>query len=387
MSVSLGGVPITPVFTAGHGSMDRYGQRLAAHLDLPSLELDIDTASAGLFNIPFLSAACMRGVARDLHIVHALRGLPTLPHLTHHHLARYGPLLGRPYLLTAHDLIRYFDLKGLGVFINAPNLRDRICLHLDYRGFVAATAVIAVSHSTKRDLTRHLGISPGRIFVVYEGLDHDLFRPVQRRLVDPPYVLFVGSEHPRKNLATLLRAFAALKREPRFRDLRLVKVGAAGSCEAPFRVATRELVQELDLGPDILFTEEVPDEDLPAYYGGAACLVLPSRYEGFGFPPLEAMACGCPVVVSTAGALGEIAGEAALRVAPDDVDGLHAAMRALVTEVRLRDGLRERGFARAREFSWERTARETALVYELVSGSYAEDGSASAAARGRVGRR
>ncbi|MDQ4129763.1 MAG: glycosyltransferase family 4 protein, partial [Actinomycetota bacterium] len=289
------------------------------------------------------------------------------PHLTHHHLARYGPLIGRPYLLTVHDLIRYFDLRGFGVFINPPNLRDRICLRLDYRGFVTATAIISVSRTTKWDLTRHLGIPPDRIFVVHEGLDHDLFRPVERRLVDSPYVLFVGSEHPRKNLATLLRAFAALKRERRFRSLRLVKVGAAGSSEAPFRAPTRELVHELGLERDVVFTEEVPDEDLPAYYSGAACLVLPSRYEGFGFPPLEAMACGCPVVISSAGALAEVAGEAALRVAADDVDGFRAAMRAVVTEPSLSSGLRERGFNRAREFSWERAARDTALVYEIVS--------------------
>src|SRR6266511_1928316 len=147
--------------------------------------------------------------------------------------------------------MRFFDLKRLDVFIHRPNLRDRLLLRLDYAGVARATALIAVSETTKRDVVRHLGV------------------PEER--------LFVGSEHPRKNLAAVLRAFAALKRERCLSDLKLVKVGAPGGSEAPFRARTLALVRALGLDDDVVFTEHVPDEDLSAWYSGAACLAIAVR--------------------------------------------------------------------------------------------------------------
>src|SRR5215211_5970824 len=280
------------VTTVGGGSMDAYArcltERLAGHDGVRTLETDVYPRVAELFNVPLLSLPAARAAREDLRFLRRLRQVREPLHLPNHHLGRYGRFLAVPYVVTVHDLIRYFDLKGRGPLIHRPNLRDRLYLGLDYAGIRRATALIAVSQTTKRDLVRHLGIPPARVAVVYEGLDHGLFRPVDRRLVDAPYILFVGSEHPRKDLPTLLCAFRLLKDQPRFGDLRLVKVGAAGG-----------------LQDDVVFTERVPDADLPAYYGGAACLVLPSRYEGFGFPPLEAMACGCPAIVANAGALPE----------------------------------------------------------------------------------
>ena len=381
---SAGGVLL--VSTTGNGSMDRYGQQLASRIGVPTFELPLERTSAGHFNVGLLSAASLRGAAGDWAVLrrlcHALdrgpldRGDAGIAHFTHHHLARYGPALRRPFLVTAHDLIRYSDLTagdmaagdgtGAGVLINRPNRRDRRYLRRDYAGMRAAAAVIAVSETTRRDLLDRLGMRPDRVFVVHEGLDHELFQPVRRRLVDGPYLLFVGSEHPRKNLVALLRAFARLRTERRWQRLRLVKVGAAGSGEAPFREQTLAALRELGLTDQVTFTEEVPDADLPAYYSGAECLVLPSRAEGFGFPPLEAMACGCPVVVSTAGALPEIVGAAGLQVPPDDVEGLHRALRTLLGDARLRRTLRDRGLRRAQEFSWERTARQTERVYEAA---------------------
>lgn len=358
---------VTLVTTAGEGSMDRYGRLLAAGLDAPRLELDISGSSAEVFNVGSLSAAAVRALAHDAAIVRTLRAQPGIVHLAHHHLARYANALANPFVLTVHDLIRWFDLTRRGVFINAPNLRDRLWLRLDYAAVRRATAIIAVSQTTRNDLVTHLRVPTERISVVYEGLDHELFRPTSRRLAEGPYLLYVGSEHPRKNLGALLRAFAALRTEPRFRHVRLVKVGAAGSTEAAFRAPTLALLRELRLTDAVVFTEIVPDADLPAWYAGAACLVLPSRYEGFGFTPLEAMACGCPAIVSTAGSLPEITGGAALTVAPDDVGGLCAALRAVLEDSGLRRDLRARGLARAAAFSWAATARETLRVYDRVA--------------------
>jgi glycosyltransferase involved in cell wall biosynthesis len=365
-SNTSGDLGVVLVTTAGRGSLDRYGQRLAEHLEVPTLELSLDRASARHFSVPFLSADVLRELGGDAHIIRELYRQPGLLHLAHHHFGRYVCFLPRRYVLTVHDLIRYFDATGQEISITRPTARDRLYIHLDCAGMRRAEALITPSEATRADLVRHLGVAPEKIFVVHDGLDHALFWPVERRIVEPPYVLFVGSEHPRKNVAILLRAFAGLKRDPRFSSLRLVKVGKAGMGEAPFREATLTVVCELGLHDDVVFTEYVPDDDLPAYYSGAACLVLPSRQEGFGFPPLEAMACGCPVVVSAGGALSEICGEAALTVPPDDVGGLEVALRTVLTDEATASRLRTSGLRHARRFNWERTGRETTEVYRVV---------------------
>lgn len=373
MSASTGGErtraveQVVFVTTAGEGSMDRYAQKLAARLPVAKLETDIYERSAERFGVGLASRAALASLASDVAFVRALRSLDAeLVHLPNHHLGRYGAFLSRPYVVTVHDLIRYFDLRGLGPFIHRPNVRDRAYLRLDYAGIRRAAAVIAVSHTTRRDLYVHLGIPEERIFVVYEGVDHAVFRPLPGRPLEEPYLLFVGSEHPRKNLPAVLQALALLKRKRRFRDLKLLKVGRPGGREAPFRARTLAAIAELGLERDVVFREGMSDEELARCYANAACLVLPSRYEGFGFPPLEAMACGCPVVVSTAGSLPEIAGGAALLVAPDDVAGLAAAAERLLVDPAARRELVERGLRRAHEFSWERAARETLAVYESL---------------------
>lgn len=347
--------------------MDRYSQKLAERLPAAKLETDAYQRSAERFGVRLLSGAALTSLSVDIAFVRALRGAQAeILHLPNHHLGRYGVFLRRPYLVTVHDLIRYFDLNGLGPFIHRPNMRDRLYLRLDYAGVRHATALIAVSERTKRDLCTHLGIPEDRVFVVYEGVDHGVFRPLPGRPLEEPYVLFVGSEHPRKNLATVLRAFAALKREPRFRELRLLKVGSAGGREGPFRARTQRAVADLGLERDVVFREGISDEELARCYSNAACLVMPSFYEGFGFPPVEAMACGCPVVVSTAGSLPEIAADAALLVEADDAAALTDAVRRTLTEEGTRRELIKRGLRRAAEFSWERTARETTAVYATV---------------------
>ncbi len=361
--------PVTLVTTAGRGSMDRYGQHLAEHLavghrDVAHLEVDLQGASAGRFGRP----ASWRTVAGDAALARRLRAAPGLLHLTHHHLARYGLALRRPYVVTSHDLIRWFDLTGRAVHIARPRGLDRLGLSADYAGVRRAAHVIAPSHATRDDLVRHLGLQEDRVSVVPLGLDHRLFRPAAPRRPGWPYVLFVGSEHPRKNLAAVLRSFALLKRRPGTEDLRLVKVGAPGDGEAPFRRGTEALLRELGLEREVVLVGEVPDDDLPGWYSGAVCLVMPSRYEGFGLPPLEAMACGCPAVVSSAGSLPEVTGGAALVVDPDDLAGQADAVQALLHDGPLRRRLQALGLARAGELSWSRTAAETAAVHDRLLG-------------------
>lgn len=358
---------MTFLVTIGRGSMDLYSQKLAPHLRVPKIFTDIYQRVAELFNVPLLSCTSLRSIREDLAFLRLLRGLNDAIHFPNHHMGRYALFLGKPYVITVHDLIRYFDLKGYAVFIHRPNLRDRLYLHMDYAGIRKALAIIAISHTTKRDLIAHLGIPEERIFVVYHGIDHSLFRPREGRPLDEPYVLFVGSEHPRKNLTTLLRAFKLLKeRNRRMRNLKLLKVGASGGREASFRQETLQAINRLELEGDVIFAGFVAEEELPFYYSGAECFVFPSLYEGFGFPPLEAMACSCPVIVSSAGSLPEVVGDAALVVPPTDHVALAQAMEEVITNGALRRRLVEAGLRRAAQFTWEKAAQETEKVYEIV---------------------
>jgi len=262
-------------------------------------------------------------------------------------------------------------------------------LKLDYKGVKKAARIIAVSQATKKDLIYYLGIPEERISVIYEGIDHTVFNPLAHpNKFGYPYILFVGSEHPRKNLPTLLRAFKRLDGQPQFKNLKLVKVGKAGGQEANFREQTMEVINSLNLNSKVVFTEVISVEDLRAYYCGAQCFVLPSMYEGlrayycgaqcfvlpsmyegFSFPPLEAMACGCPVITSDCSSLPEVVDEAAIKIPPQDVEGLATALEKVLTDQELKKSLRDKGIKRAAKFSWEQTAKETLEVYQEVEES------------------
>jgi len=355
---------VTLIVTTGKGSQDLYSQKLAENLDVPKIYTDIYQKSCELFNIPLLSKASLKTIWCDLHFIEMLNKLYGVVHLPNQHLGRYGLFLRKPYIITVHDLIRYFDLKGYDVLIHRPNLRDKFYLSLDYKGIKKASKIIAVSYATKRDLVHYLGIPEERIAVIHEGIDRKIFKPIPHRPMPYPYILYVGSEHPRKNLSTLLKAFSRLKQESDFKDLKLVKVGKAGGGEVDFRKETLWTIETLNLRNEVIFTEYVSNEELGAYYSNAECFVFPSLCEGFGFPPLEAMSCGCPVISSNVSSLPEVVGEAAIQVNPRDIDELVKAVQEVLTNKDLRKKVIQEGFKQARKFSWEYAAQKTLQVHQ-----------------------
>jgi glycosyltransferase involved in cell wall biosynthesis len=230
-----------------------------------------------------------------------------------------------------------------------------------------ARRVIAISASTKRDILRVLDVSGDKVDVVPCGVDED-FRPLESRSqldalrtrwhLPPRMLLFVGTLEPRKNLTTLLRSYALLKQ--RFDPPPLVLGGPKGwRCQEIFSLA-----EELGLENEVLFPGFIPREELPLWYNAASLFIYPSLYEGFGLPPLEAMACGIPVVASNTSALPEVVSDAGLLVEPIDAEGMAQAMQRVLSDGDLRDTLREKGLQRAKSFSWPRAARETARVYD-----------------------
>ena len=354
------------VVTVGNGSMDTYAYKLAEKLDVPVVCTDIYQKLRQSRNISWLSPRAIKTIWHNWRLVRMLNKLGDSVHLPNHHFGRYGNCLRVPYIITVHDLIRYFDMEGEDPFIRSPNRRDRHYLDLDFEGIRKAIRIIAVSQSTKDDLMRYLGISGERINVIYEGVDHSIFRPVSQRIYNHPYILFVGSEHPRKNFSTLLKAFCQLKSEPRFKKLKLVKVGNTGGQETDFRSQTIGVVESLGLVDEVIFTDFVPEVDLPTYYSGAEAFVLPTLYEGFGFPVLEAMACACPIVTSNTSSLPEVVGGAGIMVDPQNINSLAEAMTKVLTDSKLRDNMIRKGLEQAKSFSWEKTAAQTLEVYHKV---------------------
>ncbi len=278
------------------------------------------------------------------------------------------PLVGRSgkYVVTVHDVI---PLILPETFTPRHRLVVRLALARVRR---KADLVVVPSHAVKRDVVRRVGLPEDRVVVTHEGCE-PRFRPVRsaaarrdvaaRYGLPPRYVLAVGTLEPRKNLTTLLEAFARLRRDGEVdADLRLVLAGARGWLDEPIFATVRSL----GLEDAVRFTGFVDDADLPVVYSGAALFVFPSLHEGFGLPLLEAMACGVPVVTSNISSMPEVAGDAAVLVDPRDADGLAAAIARLLRDGALRDRLREAGIARARQFSWEATARRTLDAYASV---------------------
>ena len=227
--------------------------------------------------------------------------------------------------------------------------------------------IIAISVSTKRDIIKLLGIAERKVDVVPCGVGED-FQPVEnqqvlddfrrKRHLPEQMILFVGTIEPRKNVITLLRGYALLKKKVQLP--RLVIGGPRGwHHQEVFSVA-----EELDLQEDVIFPGYIPQEELPLWYNAADFFVYPSLYEGFGLPPLEAMACGTPVITSNTSSLPEVVGEAGILVNPDSVEEVAEAMQRVLTDSNLRAEMRRKGLDRAREFSWQRTAQETVRVYE-----------------------
>ena len=277
-------------------------------------------------------------------------------HATDHLLPRLSRV---KTVFTLHDLI-------FRLYPETHKPLNRWFLTLAMPQFLrAANAVIAVSKNTKRDAVRFYNLDEAKFHVVYEGVN-ERFRPAPaqdvahvRQVYALPehFILSLGTIEPRKNLTALLEVYRHLL--DRGSELRLVVVGKKGWLyEGFFR-----RLRELGLEDEVIFPGFVPDEDLPAFYTAADLFVLPSLYEGFGLPVLEAMACGAPVVTSNASSLPEVAGEAGILVDPNDVRDLVRGIEQVLADEGKRKEMQVKGLQQAARFSWDRAARETLLVY------------------------
>ncbi len=274
------------------------------------------------------------------------------------------PLCPCPAVLTVHDI----SFAARPEFFT---LRDRLLLNaLVPASLRRAARIITDAEFTRAEFVRIYGLDPARIEIIplaadprYVPQDREAWlRTInQRHGFAGPFILYVGTLQPRKNVQTLIEAYARMRRTggP---DHKLLIVGKLKYKFDPVFAA----IERASLTDDVAFAGFVPEADLPGYYSAADLFVFPSRYEGFGLPVVEAMACGTPVITTTASSLPEVAGDAAILVGSEDVVAMSEAMGRVLANEGLRSQMSAAGLVRARCFSWERTARETLAVYQRV---------------------
>ena len=287
-----------------------------------------------------------------------------LVHFTHFN----APILyTRPSIVTIHDLtLHFYPGKKM------TSLYRRLAYQLAIKSVTRhASRVIAVSENTKKDLIELTKVPSGKIEVIYEGVNPE-FKEVTRRSVlsdikkkygiVKPFILYTGVWRSHKNLVNLIKAFSYLKKDEKF-DGQLVITGK----EDPLYVEVRSTIQNLGLEGDIVFTDMVPEADLPALYSAATVYVFPSLYEGFGLPPLEAMACGTPVAASKAACIPEICGEGnAVFFDPYDPTDISDSVMKIWVNESLQQELIAKGRERVKEFSWRKMAKEVLKMYHEV---------------------
>jgi glycosyltransferase involved in cell wall biosynthesis len=291
------------------------------------------------------------------------------PDLVHIPLNRVPIFMPRPYVVTIHDMANLF-------YEEPTNARMRLRRFRFQRGLLRASRVIAVSEATKRDVERLMGVPPSRIQRVYNAPDPGFVgahvqtsseehrRILERYQINYPFLLYAGPIRRHKNIPRLVDAFAVVRAQlcehPIYKDLRLVIIGDTIS-QYP---AVRQAVIKSRVEQVVRFLGFVPFDTLRCFYVSAAAFVFPSQHEGFGLPPLEAMACGTPVVTSNVSSLPEVVGDAAVMVKPDNVFEIARGIRDVLLDEALRAELIRRGYEQAARFSWERTARQVLEIYQ-----------------------
>ena len=268
------------------------------------------------------------------HVSNLVRNVPHKPKIT----------------ATIHDMTRWLmpEMHTAATRLAEDSFAEKILRRAD--------RLIAVSENTKHDAVRLLKLDPAKIEVIYSGVP-EVFFGAQPRPVKRPYVLFVGTIEPRKNLDTLLDAWQGLRVKE---DFDLLIAGPSGW-------SSEKTMARLDSGlPDVRYLGYVPEDELPGLIAGATAFVYPSFYEGFGFPVAQAMAAGIPVITSNVACLPEIAGEGAVFVDPKSPGELAAAIERVLTSPSLRDQLSKAGAARAQQYRWDACAQKSLEFFRRV---------------------
>jgi glycosyltransferase involved in cell wall biosynthesis len=327
----------------------------------PDVSVKIVRGAVPFFGVPFREQ-----VSLPYHLVTDSVDLMHFPCAT---AALWSPC---PFVITIHDTIELMSISAAHARLSAK----RMLMHLYNRYSQVftvhrAAAILTVSENSKRDIVRLFNVSADKVFVTYEAPNRMFVRLKDTQQLDQirhkyrlgqDFILAIGSADPRKNLNCLIDAYSRLSS-----DLTARYQLAIVWTHHQLHDDMLALVDRLGLAGRVRFLQAVSDRDLALLYNATSLFVFPSLYEGFGLPPLEAMACGAPVVAASSSSIPEIVGDAALLV--DDLDNgaeLAASIARALNDESLRHSLSERGVRRAQSFSWDRCAEETVRVYEMV---------------------
>lgn len=276
--------------------------------------------------------------------------------------AHYGPRFSKvPYVVTIHDLsyLRFPELFRKEDLVQLTNWSQY--------SIIKSKAIIVPSKSTKDDIIKNYAVNADKITVIYEGYNKEVFKPQSAAKVSAvgkkykiagDYIIFVGTLQPRKNIERLIEAFSKVNWSLVSGNWSLVIAGKKGWLYD--QILTKS--QELGIEDKVIFTDFVPDADLPALIAGAKVYVNPSLWEGFGIPVIEAQACGVPVAVSNTSSLPEIVGDSGALFDPTDVMSIATAIKDLLTDEKTRTDLVKKGHQNSKRFSWETCAKETLSV-------------------------
>lgn len=263
-------------------------------------------------------------------------------------------------IVTCHDLIPWvYDNNRLPTW------------KMNIKGLKKADRIITISEYSKSEIIKHVGYPEEQISIASPAVDHNNYyvkrdKTIVRKLGIPDnykVILYVGSEQPRKNVPFLFEAISQLKKK--LPEIKLLKIGTPQVPGA--REKLIKLTETLGIQNEVIFVGYVSENDLTEYYNAAELFVFPSLYEGFGLPPLEAMACGTPVITSNLTSLPEVVGDSAITADPYDVNAFAEAMYALLTDEKLREKIMSKGLKRAKLFSWEKSAQETLKAYKSLA--------------------
>ena len=298
-----------------------------------------------------------------------LRQIPA--DLFHIPLNRVPLLMRTPYVVTIHDMASLLYDQG-------KSWRNSLRQYFFRRGLLRADTVIAVSASTRRDIENLMGVPRSRIRLVYSAPSPEFFvrtgaeaqereRILERYQIQYPFLLYAGAIRPQKNIPRLVEAFAlvrtALADHPQYRDLRLIIVGD----EITRYPSVRQAVMQSRVEDAVRFLGFVPFETMRVFYEAATAFVFPSLYEGFGLPPLEAMASGTPVITSSTSSLPEVVGDAAMLVNPENVFDIARGIKEVLLNAPLRAQLIEAGRIHVAKYSWKNTAQQVLEIYREIA--------------------
>ena len=267
-----------------------------------------------------------------------------------------------PVIVNCLDLIPLAYPKDYGLYAKMKN-------YLSFRGLKKADYIIALSEFTKKDMVERLNISENKISVAYAGADFTHFKVLKESRdkmlslfnLDPKYryIGYIGNEEKRMNLFNQLRAFKKIKNK--YKNIKFIKAGKPNTVAA--REELKKFIKQEEIVNDIIFLDYIDEKNLPAFYNSIEILMYPITYAGFGLPPLEAMACGCPVITSNLTSLPEVVENAAIIVNPYDANDMSQTIEKLLSNKKLRKRIVNAGLIQCRKFTWERCEKETRESY------------------------